>query len=626
MSGGRVAAPASAAGTDRPVSRAHRMPFGAEILPDGRTRFRLWAPGADQVELWLEAAGRALPMARDAEGWAEATIGDAPPGTRYRFRIDGRALVPDPASRFQPEDVHGPSEVIDPGAYGWGDGAWNGVPPEHLMFYELHVGTFTPEGTFAGALARLDDLAGLGVTALELMPVADFPGRRGWGYDGVLPFAPESAYGRPEDLKTLVEAAHARGLAVILDVVYNHFGPEGNYLGLYAPAFFSRAHATPWGPAINFDGPGSPVVRRFVVDNALYWLEEYHLDGLRVDAVHAMFDRSPRHVVDELAGAIAAGPARRRITHLVLENAANEAGWLVLGPEQPPGLHRAQWNDDFHHALHVLLTGERTGYYVDYQPPGPALGRCLTEGFAFQGEWSMYREGARGEPSRGLPPTVFVGFLQNHDQVGNRAFGERLTALAEPAAVRAATTVLLLGPALPLLFMGEEWGAPEPFLFFSDLGPDLGPKVAAGRRMEFARFAEFADPANRERIPDPTAAETHRRSVLDWSRRGEPGHREWLELHRTLLDIRRRDVIPLMAGGAHPVARLQTLAETALDVEWVFAGRGALRMLLNLGARPVPHPGPQPAWGRCLYAVGLTVGDQGLPPWSVGCYVRDDVR
>jgi maltooligosyltrehalose trehalohydrolase len=620
MSAGRVAAPVP--GPERRVARAYRMPFGAEILPDGRTRFRLWAPAASQVELWLEAGGRALPMARDGEGWAEATVGGAPAGTRYRFRVDGRALVPDPASRFQPEDVHGPSEVIAPDAYDWGDGAWRGLPPERLVFYELHVGTFTPEGTFAGARARLDDLAALGVTALELMPVADFPGRRGWGYDGVLPFAPDSAYGRPEDLKALADAAHKLGLAVFLDVVYNHLGPEGNYLGLYAPAFFSRTHETPWGPAINFDGPGSPVVRRFVVDNVLYWLEEFHLDGLRLDAIHSIVDGSPRHIVEEVAGTVAAGPARHRNIHLVLENAANEAGWLVPGGGRSPGLHRAQWNDDFHHALHVLLTGERSGYYVDYQPSGFALGRCLTEGFAFQGEWSSYRGGVRGEPSRDLPPTAFVGFLQNHDQVGNRAFGERLTALVEPAAVRAATAVLLLAPALPLLFMGEEWGAPEPFLFFSDLGPDLAPKVAAGRRVEFARFTEFADPVTRERIPDPNAAETYRRSVLDWSRRRQPGHQEWLDLHRMLLDIRRREVVPLLAGGARPIAQWQALAETALDVEWDFPGRGALRMLLNLGARPISHPGPDPGWGRCLYAVGRTAGGPALPPWSVGCYAR----
>ncbi|HVQ77027.1 MAG TPA: malto-oligosyltrehalose trehalohydrolase [Candidatus Binatia bacterium] len=603
------------------------MSFGAEIGPDGGTRFRLWAPGAGRVELCLEASAPPVAMSRDAQGWASATVAGVPAGTTYRFRIDGRLLVPDPASRFQPQDVHGPSEVIDPAAYGWSDAAWAGVSPERLVYYELHVGTFTAEGTFAAAAARLDDLAALGVTAVELMPLADFPGRRGWGYDGVLPFAPDSAYGRPEELKALVDAAHARGIAVLLDVVYNHLGPEGNYLGQYAPEFFSRTHHTPWGAALNFDGPGSPVVRQFIVDNALYWLEEFHLDGLRLDAVHAIVDSSPRHIVDELAGAVAAGPARHRAVHLVLENAANEARWLAPRSPAGAGLHRAQWNDDVHHALHVLLTGERGGYYADYQPPVPVLGRCLTEGFAFQGEWSAYGGGGRGEPSRHLPPTAFVAFLQNHDQIGNRALGERVTTLADPAAVRAATAALLLSPAPPLLFMGQEWGASEPFLFFSDLGPDVGPLVAEGRRAEFARFPEFADPESRLRIPDPQDPETCRRSVLDWSRRCEAEHRAWVELHRALLEVRAREIAPLLAAETPPAARWQALGATALDVEWRFARGGTLRMVLNLGPAPVAHAGPEPAWGRRIHALGLPHGGwSALPPWSVGCYLRDDAR
>ncbi|HET7877064.1 MAG TPA: malto-oligosyltrehalose trehalohydrolase, partial [Methylomirabilota bacterium] len=492
------------------------MPFGAETREDGTTRFRLWAPAARSVELWLEDGGRALPMARAADGWAELATAEARPGARYRFRIDGALLVPDPASRFQPDDVHGPSEVVDPLAYAWSDGGWSGIPAERLVFYELHVGTFARHGTFARVAARLEYLASLGVTAIELMPVADFPGRWGWGYDGVLPFAPEARYGRPEELKALVDAAHAGGLAVFLDVVYNHFGPEGNYLHRYAPAFFNTRSRTPWGDAINYDGPGSEVVRAFVVHNALYWLEEFHMDGLRLDAVHAVRDGSPSHVLVELARAVAEGPGSERRVHLVLENDGNEARYLVRDGA-PHRLYQAQWDDDLHHALHVLLTGEQGGYYADYHPPLWALGRSLTEGFAYQGEYSGYRGRRRGEPSRDLRPTAFVGFLQNHDQVGNRAFGERITALAPPEAVRAATAVHLLAPSLPLVFMGQEWGAAEPFLFFSDLGPDLGPAVAEGRRREFARFREFGDAAARERIPDPQAAETYGRSVLDWS-------------------------------------------------------------------------------------------------------------
>jgi maltooligosyltrehalose trehalohydrolase len=603
--------------------RAHRMPFGAEVREDGTTRFRLWAPGARQVELWLEEPGRAVGMPRDAGGWAEYVTRDAPPGTRYRYRVDGNLLVPDPAARFQPGDVHGASEVVDPLAHAWTDTAWAGLPPERLAFYELHVGAFSGAGTYAGVAERLDHLVSLGVTAVELMPLADFPGRRGWGYDGVLLFAPEASYGRPEDLKTLVDAAHARGLAVFLDVVYNHFGPEGNYLHHYAPDFFNPRHQTPWGAGINYDGPGSEVVRAFMIHNALYWIEEYHLDGLRFDAVNTIADDSPRHLLVELGRAVADGPGRDRRVHLVLENGANEARYLrpVDGQRR---LYQAQWNDDVHHALHVLLTGEVGGYYGDYQPPLPHLGRCLTEGFAFQGERSMYRDVARGEPCRDLPPTAFVGFLQNHDQIGNRALGERITALVSPDAVRAATVVLLLSPAPPLLFMGEEWGAPEPFLFFSDLGPDLGPRVAEGRRREFARFPEFADEATRARIPDPQAESTFKRSVLDWGHASAAVHKDWLGFHQALLALRARAVAPLLAGEPVPLASWKALADTALEVAWTFPA-GTLRLVANLGAAAVPHEGPGADWGRRLYALALSSPTWStLPPWSVAFYFAGD--
>lgn len=600
--------------------RAHRMPFGAEVREDGTTRFRLWAPGARQVELWLEEPGRAVSMPRDAGGWAEYVTREAPPGTRYRYRIDGTLLVPDPAARFQPGDVHGASEVVDPLAHGWSDAAWTGLPPERLVFYELHVGTFSAVGTYAGVADRLDHLVSLGATAVQLMPLADFPGRWGWGYDGALLYAPEAGYGRPEDLKALVGSAHARGLAVFLDVVYNHFGPEGNYLHRYAPDFFNPRHQTPWGDGVNYDGPGSEVVRAFIIHNALYWIEEYHLDGLRLDAVNAIADGSPRHLLVELARAVADGPGRERRVHLVLENGANEARYLrPLDGRRP--LYQAQWNDDVHHALHVLLTGETGGYYGDYQPPLPHLGRCLTEGFAFQGERSAYRDAARGEPSADLPPTAFVGFLQNHDQIGNRALGERITALAPPEAVRAATVVLLLAPALPLVFMGEEWAAPEPFPFFSDLGPDLGPLVSEGRRREFARFPEFADPATRARIPDPQAESTFRRSVLDWSRADATGHKDWLGLHRALLALRARAVAPLLADAPAPVGSWKALGDTALEVAWTFPS-GTLRLVANLGASPVPHEGPGADWGRRLHALALPSGPWStLPPWSVAFYL-----
>jgi malto-oligosyltrehalose trehalohydrolase len=499
------------------------------------------------------------------------------------------------------------------------------VAAERLVVYELHVGAFTAAGTYAAVAERLDHLVSLGVTAVELMPLADFPGRRGWGYDGVLLFAPEAGYGRPEALKGLVDAAHARGLAVLLDVVYNHFGPEGNYLHRYAPDFFSARHRTPWGDGINYDGPGSEVVRAFVIHNALYWLEEYHLDGLRLDAVNAIVDDSAAHLLVELGRAVADGPGRDRLVHLVLENGANQARYLARSAGRRP-LYQAQWNDDLHHALHVLLTGEGGGYYVDYQPPLPHLGRCLAEGFAFQGEPSLYRACLRGESSAELPPTAFLGFLQNHDQVGNRALGDRLTALAPPEAVRAATAVLLLAPAPPLLFMGEEWAAPEPFLFFSDLGPDLGPRVAEGRRREFARFPEFTSPATRERIPDPQAETTFARSVLDWSRAGLAGHRDWLAFHRALLALRAQAIVPLLAGEPVPGTSWKALGDTALEVAWTFP-TGTLRLAGNLGSAAVAHGGPGPDWGRRLYALDLPVSTWSeLPPWSVAFYLAEASR
>jgi malto-oligosyltrehalose trehalohydrolase len=603
------------------------MPFGAETRDDGTTRFRLWAPAAHTVELWLPDREQAFAMPRDAAGWAEWVTREAPPGTAYSFRIDGELLVPDPASRYQPRDVHGPSEVVDPLEYAWSDAEWRGIAPERLVFYELHVGTFSPEGTFAGLAERLDHLVALGVTAVELMPVADFPGRWGWGYDGVLPFAPDASYGRPDELKAAVEACHARGLAVFLDVVYNHFGPEGNHLHRYAPAFLSRDRKTPWGAAINFDEPGCEIARSFVVHNALYWVEEFHLDGLRLDAVHAMPDRSHDHIVAELAQAVAEGPGRERLVHLVLENDANEAHLLTRTTVDKRPLFLAQWNDDIHHALHVMLTGERGGYYADYQPPLPHLVRSLTEGFAYQGQWSLYRGRARGEPSATLSPTSFVGFLQNHDQVGNRALGERTTELAPPEAVRAATAVLFLAPLLPLLFMGEEWAAPEPFLFFSDLGPDLAVLVSEGRRREFARFPEFASPETIARIPDPQAEGTRAQSVLDWKRLAEAPHAEWLAFHRQLLEVRAKEIAPLLSGGPVPETRAAVIGETALEAAWAFPERGVLRLLANLGARATRHEGPLPAWGRPIYAVGARSGRwTELAPWSVRWYLSEVSR
>src|SRR6185312_16189113 len=447
----------------------HDMPFGAQFLDDGRLRFRLWAPKAKKVRCLVEGRA-AFALVKHDDGWFEF-IGDGmPAGTRYKFQIDDGPEVPDPASRFQPDDVHGPSEVVNPAAFEWQDADWTGRSWDEAVIYELHVGTFTPEGTFAGVELKLDYLRDLRVTAVELMPLSDFSGKRNWGYDGVLPFAPESSYGRPEDLKRLVQAAHSKGLMVFLDVVYNHFGPDGNYLRLYAPDFFTSRHCTPWGEGINFDGVQSRVVRDYFIHNAIYWLEEYHFDGLRFDAVHAIADDSRRDILTELAQTIRLQFGHERHVHLVLENEANAVKYMERDTNSRPKLYNAQWDDDLHHALHVLLTGEKDGYYSDYEKtPVAQLGRCLAEGFAFQNDPSAYRNGKRrGELSKHLPPGAFVSFLQNHDQIGNRAFGDRIVESAPEAKIKAAIAILLLAPQPPLIFMGEEFGARTPFLFFCD--------------------------------------------------------------------------------------------------------------------------------------------------------------
>jgi malto-oligosyltrehalose trehalohydrolase len=585
------------------------MPFGAELRPDGKTRFRLWAPACRRVELAVRGA-TPLAMAALPGGWFEA-VAAAPPGTAYAFSLDGGQRVPDPASRSNPEDVHGPSRVVDPLAYEWHDDGWRGRPWTEAVVYELHVGTFTPRGTFAAALDRLDYLVDLGVTALELMPVADFPGARNWGYDGALPFAPDAAYGTPDELKHLVDAAHARGLMVLLDVVYNHFGPEGNYLHLYAPQFFHRRRSTPWGAAIHFAGP----VREFFVHNALYWLEEFRFDGLRLDAVHAIVDDTEPDIVAEIARCVRDGPGRTRAIHLVLENDRNEAHRLVRDRAGAPVVGTAQWNDDAHHALHVLATGENDGYYADYADGAPGrLGRALAEGFAYQGERSVYRGHRRGSPSGALPPCAFVNFLQSHDQVGNRACGERIGALAPAPAVEAAVACLLLAPQVPMLFMGEEFDASTPFLYFCAFGAELGAAVAAGRREEFARFARFRDPAARNAIPDPNDSTSFERSKLHWQELEREPHRRRRALYRWLLELRREAIVPRLpgtGGGRYAVAG------PVVSVAWTLGDGARLGFVANFAptaSAPVPLPS-----GETLYASGAAgARARGvLPPWGV---------
>jgi len=585
------------------------MPFGAEFTAGGEVRFRLWAPAARQVELLLcdprGAAVEAAPMQALEDGFFALVTSAAGAGSLYRYRIDGTREVPDPASRRNPLGVHGPSEVVDPTAYAWDDAAWQAPPWHGAVLYELHVGTFNAPGTYASVAARLAHLQRLGVTAIELMPLGAFPGERNWGYDGVLPYAPQASYGRPEELKALIVAAHQHGLAVILDVVYNHFGPEGNYLHLYAPQFFDARHETPWGDAINFDGAGSRTVRDFFVHNALYWLEEYHIDGLRLDAIHAVHDESGAHIVRELAHAARSGPGRGGNIYLTLENVHNAAA--LLGREGGRDTCDAQWNDDVHHCLHVLLTGETTGYYGDYsEQPHQLLCRALAEGFAYQGEYSRFGGTRRGARSAHLPASAFIDFLQNHDQVGNRPRGERLTQLVhDAAALRAATALVLLAPQPPLLFMGEEWAAPEPFPWFCDFEPPLAAQVRAQR----AREAPGS--------PDPGAVTTWAAARLDWSLLRQDPHARWLTHYRRLLAVRRRDIVPLLPHLG-PGRCTHPPGGAAFAVDWATRER-TLHLIANLG--PTPAPLPARAAGRVIFAthpgVRATLARNELAPWSV---------
>jgi malto-oligosyltrehalose trehalohydrolase len=589
---------------------AHQMPFGAELCADGTTRFRLWAPAAAQVRLQLSKSGVDRPMRSEPHGWHELVTA-ATAGEHYRFVLPDGLVVADPASRCQAADADGPSVVVDPSAYSWRHPGWAGRPWHETVLYELHVGTFTAEGTFTAAAARLPYLADLGITAVELMPLAEFPGSRNWGYDGVLPFAPDRAYGTPDELKALIDAAHGLGLMVFLDVVDNHFGPEGNFLARYAPGFYTKEFHTPWGAAIDFR---DPTVRSFYRHNALYWLNEYRFDGLRFDAVHAIVDTSETHFLLELARAVRTGVARP--VHLVLENEHNRAAFLRHDPQLGQRLYDAQWNDDLHHAAHALITGEAGGYYADFaDAPADRLRRALAEGFVYQGEPSRHQGGKpRGERSADLSPLAFVGFLQNHDQIGNRALGERLTRLAPREAVAACQAVLLLCPHVPLLFMGEEWGASTPFLYFCEFHGALAQAVRDGRRREFAAFFAHA-----EDVPDPLDDATFAASQLDWSELEQPAHAACLERTRTLLRLRQREIVPRLAGGEVGVIDQSSLGPHGLKIDWRLADRSVLGLQANLGPAPLAG-GALPA-GPLLFATHAPQPGA-IPPWSVAWQLR----
>lgn len=526
--------------------------------------------------------------------------------------------MPDPASRYQPDDVHGPSVVVDPRSYRWRHPEWQGRPWHETVLYELHLGTYSDQGTYDGLRQKLDHLVDLGVTAVELMPIAEFPGIRNWGYDGVLPFAPDASYGAPDDLKRLIDELHARNLMAFLDVVYNHFGPDGNYLHAYAPDYFDPSKHTPWGAAINY---ARRQVRDVAIHNVLYWLEEYRFDGLRFDAVDRISDDGEPHILEEIATAVRAAIPAGRHVHLVLENDANQARLLAREPSRKPVYYDAQWNDDIHHVYHHLLTGEASGYYADYATHAvDRLAKALATGFVYQGDASPYRDGARrGEPSGHLPPVAFVGFIQNHDQVGNRAFGERIHDLAGEPALRAITAILLLAPEVPLLFMGQEWGATQPFCYFTDFHDELADAVREGRRREFGKFPEFAGEAARAHIPDPNAHSTFAASRIDWSVPDQPGHAEWLAYTQRLLRLRHEAIVPRLEGVSGGSAEVETRAGATLRIAWQLGDGSRLTLLANPTDTAAEAP-PLPA-GEVLFETApelqRAARDGHLPPWSV---------
>ncbi|HSH22469.1 MAG TPA: malto-oligosyltrehalose trehalohydrolase [Acidimicrobiales bacterium] len=571
------------------------------------TMLRVWAPRADHVEVAL--SGRRLPMREVGGGWREVSVPTAGPGTDYAFVLDDSDPLPDPRSPFQPDGVHGWSRLVDHSTFPWTDARWCGFYLPAAVLYELHVGTFSPEGTFDGAIAGLDHLVELGVTAVELLPVAEFPGSRNWGYDGVALFAPHHGYGGPEGLKRLVDACHARGLGVVLDVVYNHLGPEGNYLERFGP-YFTSFYATPWGQAVNFDRRGSDEVRRFVVDNAISWLRDYHIDGLRLDAVHAIVDTSATHVLEQLATEVSELAAcENRPLWLIAESDLNDP--RVVRPRDVGGYGiDAQWSDDFHHSLHTVLTDEDEGYYCDYGSLAQ-LATALESVWVYAGQWSAFRGRTHGRPPTGVPGWCFLGYLQNHDQVGNRAVGDRISATLGTGRLKVGAALYLTAPFVPMLFQGEEWAASTPFQYFtSHQDSELGRLVRQGRRAEFAAFGWPAD-----EVPDPQEPSTFDRSKLDWAELAEPPHAEVLAWYRQLIALRRST--PGLGDGR--LDRVQVRYDE--EARWLVVERGEVGVYVNLGpVEQVVDVGAESATTVLLASDDRICAEAGavtLPPDSV---------
>lgn len=592
------------------------MRFGAEVRSE-TTRFKLWAPLCKSIRLKLKGRRTLLDLQAQGDGWHRLEVADAGPGTRYKYVLPNGTEIADPASRYQPDNVEDFSEVIDPTAFVWTDLHWAGRPWEEAVIYELHVGAFTPEGTFSAAAQHLDHLAGLGITAIQLMPLGEFYGDYNWGYDGVLWFAPSSAYGRPEELKAFVDAAHRRQMMVFVDVVYNHFGATGNNLSSIAP-IFTKTHKSPWGEAINFDGKGAAVVRELAIENALYWVTEFNLDGLRFDAVHTIADDSTTHILEILAARVRAARPQR-YTHLIVENSENQERWLKRNSGLQPVHYTAQWNDDMHHLLHSAATGENTGYYSDFdnlRARFDKLGRSLAEGFAYQGEFKKREGMARGEPSSGLPATAFVTYIQDHDQIGNRIMGDRITELASPDAIKALVSLYLLSPQIPMLFMGEEWAAKQPFPFFSDVPASLRQITREGRQEQLKQTPEHEDPSKADvsATADPTSRQTFVSAKLDWTALRQREHRDWLNYYRTLIDLRRMEIVPRLAQIEGFSSHHQMLGDNSVLVDWRLGDGSILRLYLNLCSE-VQEDVPQ-VIGRRLWLQGF-VDENRLGPWTV---------
>ncbi len=596
----------------RSVSQAisvHRMPFGTEVQDDGRISFRLFGPAVDAVRVKLDGVAEPIPAASNGSGWHVLTTSEAKAGTQYSFVLPDGSEVPDPASRYQPRDVHGPSEVIDPAAYTWRDEGWTGRRWEEAVLYELHVGTFTPEGTFRAAIDRLDHLAELGVTSIELMCLSDFAGNRNWGYDGVLLYAPDSAYGRPEDVKAFIDEAHARKMMVILDVVYNHFGPEGNYISRYFPQVCSDRHKdTPWGGALNFDGQGSSEVRDFILHNALYWVEEFHVDGLRIDASHAMIDESPRHVLNELKDRVQVA-ANGRIVHLILESEDNVAERLTRDSRGGLNDYTAQWNHDITHLLAAVLGSNCEERRENDQGETEKLGKAISRGFVIAAE----EEGCTGL-EREVPPTAFVAFIQTHDLIGNRIFGDRIFGIASRESVRAIAAIYLLLPQIPMIFMGEEWAASSPFPFFCDYQGELAEAVRKGRCEQLSKQDPAPSADEMKRAPDPQAEETLRSAQLRWEELKDAGHAEWFGWYKQVLQVRQRFVVPVLKDLEGSCSRFEVLGPGRLKVTWDLADGVKLYLATNLCSEQAAGFGA--AVGEVIWMEGSEENGT-LGPWSV---------